>query len=80
MNFGNFIEGSYTISNNIINCIVTSARGEHSPLQKAERKIFSLLFSLFSTNYTYTAFMGNEITVPSLRVYAENLKVIGHID
>lgn len=39
MNFGNFIEGSYTISNNIINCIVTSARGEYSPLQKIEGKI-----------------------------------------
>ncbi len=47
---------------------------------KTERKIFSLLFSLFSTNYTYIALMGNEITVPYLRVYAENLKVIGHID
>lgn len=31
-------------------------------------------------NYTYTALMGNEITVPYLRVYAENLKVTGHID
>lgn len=31
-------------------------------------------------NYTYTAVMGNESTVPFLRVYAENLKVIGHTD
>lgn len=31
-------------------------------------------------NYTYTAVMGNETTVPYLRVYAENLKVIGHTD
>ena len=31
-------------------------------------------------NYTYTAVMGNENTVPFLRVYAENLKVIGHTD
>lgn len=31
-------------------------------------------------NYTYTAVMRNEITVPFLRVYAENLKVIGHTD
>lgn len=29
-------------------------------------------------NYTYTAVMGNDTTVPFLRVYAENLKVIGH--
>lgn len=31
-------------------------------------------------NYTYTAAMGNEATVPFLRVYAENLEVIGHTD
>lgn len=31
-------------------------------------------------NYTYTAVMGNDTTVPFLRVYAENLKVIGHTD
>lgn len=31
-------------------------------------------------NYTYTAVMGNDSTVPFLRVYAENLKVIGHTD
>lgn len=31
-------------------------------------------------NYTYTAVLGNEKTVPFLRVYAENLKVIGHTD
>lgn len=38
MNFGNSIEGSYTISNNIINCIITSASGEYSPTQKIEGK------------------------------------------
>lgn len=65
---------------NIINCIVTSARGEYSPLQKTERKNILSAFSPFSTNYTYIALMGNEITVQYLRVYAENLKVIGHID
>ena len=31
-------------------------------------------------NYTYTAIMGSSNTVPFLRVYAENLKVIGHTD
>lgn len=31
-------------------------------------------------NYTYTAVMGNESTVPFLRVYSENLKVVGHTD
>ena len=31
-------------------------------------------------NYTYTAVLGNESTVPYLRVYAENLKVIGHTE
>lgn len=31
-------------------------------------------------NYTYTAVMGNAETIPFLRVYAENLKVIGHTD
>lgn len=31
-------------------------------------------------NYTYTAVLGNETTVPYLRVYAENLKVIGHTE
>lgn len=31
-------------------------------------------------NYTYTAVMGNESTVPFLRVYAENLQVVGHTD
>lgn len=29
-------------------------------------------------NYTYISTMGNENTVPFLRVYAENLEVIGH--
>ena len=33
---------------NIINCIVTSARGEYSPLQKTERKnILSAFFRHF---------------------------------
>ena len=31
-------------------------------------------------NYTYTTTFGSENTVPFLRVYAENLKVIGHTD
>ncbi len=31
-------------------------------------------------NYTYTAVLGNDNTVPNLRVYAENLRVIGHTD
>lgn len=31
-------------------------------------------------NYTYTSVMGSSTTVPFLRVYAENLKVIGHTD
>lgn len=31
-------------------------------------------------NYTYTAVLGNNTTIPFLRVYAENLKVIGHTD
>lgn len=31
-------------------------------------------------NYTYTAVLGNETTVPFLRVYAENLEVIGHTE
>lgn len=31
-------------------------------------------------NYTYTTVMGNESTVPYLRVFAENLKVVGHTD
>lgn len=31
-------------------------------------------------NYTYTAVLGNETTIPFLRVYAENLKVVGHTD
>lgn len=31
-------------------------------------------------NYTYTAVMGNDETIPFIRVYAENLKVIGHTD
>lgn len=31
-------------------------------------------------NYTYTAVFGNETTIPFLRVYAENLKVVGHTD
>lgn len=38
MNFGNSIEGSYTVSNNIINCIITSASGEYSPTQQIEGK------------------------------------------
>lgn len=29
-------------------------------------------------NYTYTTVLGNQTTVPFLRVYAENLKVVGH--
>ena len=31
-------------------------------------------------NYTYTSVMGSSTTVPFLRVYAENLKVVGHTD
>lgn len=31
-------------------------------------------------NYTYTSVMGSSNTIPFLRVYAENLKVIGHTD
>lgn len=31
-------------------------------------------------NYTYTAVLGNETTVPYLRVYAENLNVVGHTE
>ncbi len=31
-------------------------------------------------NYTYTTVLGNQTTVPFLRVYAENLKVVGHTD
>lgn len=31
-------------------------------------------------NYTYTAVLGNNTTIPYLRVYAENLKVVGHTD
>lgn len=31
-------------------------------------------------NYTYTTVLGNETTIPFLRVYAENLKVVGHTD
>lgn len=31
-------------------------------------------------NDTYTAVMGNDTTVPFLRVYSENLQVIGHTD
>lgn len=31
-------------------------------------------------NYTYVTALGSENTVPFLRVYAENLKVIGHTD
>lgn len=31
-------------------------------------------------NYTYTAVLGNETTVPFLRVYSENLEVIGHTE
>lgn len=29
-------------------------------------------------NYTYTTVLGNNSTIPYLRVYAENLKVTGH--
>lgn len=31
-------------------------------------------------NYTYTSVIGSSTTVPFLRVYAENLKVVGHTD
>lgn len=31
-------------------------------------------------NYTYTSVMGSDSTVPFLRTYAENIKVIGHTD
>ena len=31
-------------------------------------------------NYTYTTTLGSNNTIPFLRVYAENLKVIGHTD
>lgn len=31
-------------------------------------------------NYTYTTVLGNAETIPFLRVYAENLKVVGHTD
>ena len=31
-------------------------------------------------NYTYASILGSENTVPFLRVYSENLKVIGHTD
>lgn len=31
-------------------------------------------------NYTYTTVMGSESTIPYLRVYAENLSVVGHTD
>lgn len=31
-------------------------------------------------NYTYTTVKGNDTTIPFLRVYAENLKVVGHTD
>lgn len=31
-------------------------------------------------NYTYTAVLGNDTTIPFVRVYAENLTVIGHTD
>ena len=31
-------------------------------------------------NYTYMSTLGSENTIPFLRVYAENLKVIGHTD
>ena len=39
MEFGNSVQGTYTISNNIINCILTSASGEYSPTQEIEGKI-----------------------------------------
>ena len=39
MNFGNYIQGTYTVSNNIINCILTSASGEYSPAQEVSGKI-----------------------------------------
>lgn len=40
MNFGNSIEGTYSVSDdNKINCILTSASGEYSPKQKINEKI-----------------------------------------
>ena len=40
MNFGNYIQGTYAISNdNIINCILTSTSGEYSPIQEIDEKI-----------------------------------------
>jgi len=40
MNFGNSIEGTYSISNdNKINCIITSASGEYSPKQEVSGRI-----------------------------------------
>ena len=38
MGFGNSVQGNYTISNNIVNCILTTARGEYSPIQEIEGK------------------------------------------
>lgn len=39
MNWGNSIYGSYTVSNNIINCIITSTSGDNAATQKIEGKI-----------------------------------------
>lgn len=39
MGFGFSVQGTYAVSNNIINCILTSASGEYSPTQEIEGKI-----------------------------------------
>ena len=39
MSWGNSIKGTYTVSNDIINCIITSAVGEYSPEQETTGKI-----------------------------------------
>jgi len=39
MSWGHSIKGTYTVSNDIINCIITSAVGEYSPEQETTGKI-----------------------------------------
>lgn len=39
MGFGNSVEGTYTIDNNIINCKLTSLNGEYSPSQEINGEI-----------------------------------------
>lgn len=39
MGFGNSVEGTYTIDNNIINCKLTSISGEYSPSQEINGEI-----------------------------------------